>query len=483
MSETWPDVLAIDAWAGDGEGVIEGPVADTARRWAEETHLPDRPAPLAADEPADERDWWDARVGWGLVLPDDDTLSADDKAVAADAPPAIQRLLAARSKRIADEAGDPTLRAPVLRWRADLSNDHLRRYDPGLAPQDLDISGSRRGVGRGRLPRYLLLVGEPKVLPWEAQYVLGALAFVGRLALPDDALDRYVDHLLDGWSTSRCVAAQPVVWAVEESPSDITGLMRRTIVVPVFNAYAADAQILDRATLLQHADATQDKLGDALTTHKPAVIVTSSHGATSPLDDAAAMRARLGLPIDAAHAALDPAALLGAWQPDGAIWYAHACCSAGADGTAPYRGLATPGSSVDRVLEGVAAVGAQIAPLPTALLSAAKPARAFVGQVEPTFNWTLQHPDTGQALTDGLHAALYDGLFRVRPEPVAMAFRRHHAAVGRLFGRYFRAKRDIVRGREGAHTRALRAQLTALDRQSLVVLGDPTVAPPALGAG
>jgi hypothetical protein len=45
------------------------------------------------------------------------------------------------------------------------------------------------------------------------------------------------------------------------------------------------------------------------------------------------------------------------------------------------------------MLKNIAATaGARISPLPRALLGAEKPLRAFVGHVEPTFDWTLRDP-------------------------------------------------------------------------------------------
>ena len=129
------------------------------------------------------------------------------------------------------------------------------------------------------------------------------------------------------------------------------------------------------------------------------------------------------------------------------------------------------------------AIGAAVAPLPTALLSAERPIRAFIGHVEPTFDWTLRHPDNQQPLTIALHQALYDGMYRARPEPVGLAFRRVYTQAGQLFGQFQQARQHLsspdpqVRSRASAT--ALRAQLGALDRQACVILGDPTVALPS----
>jgi hypothetical protein len=257
--------------------------------------------------------------------------------------------------------------------------------------------------------------------------------------------------------------------------------MRHAIAEPVFAKLAADPQIGAGAMKLAGAEATLDRLSDALRDRRPAFVLTTSHGMTGPLDDPPAMAAQLGLPVDDGHRVLDAAQLLGAWQPDGAIWYSHACCSAGSDRRTRYAGLVTPGSSVDRVLQGVASVGARVAPLPTALLGASRPLRAFVGHVEPTFDWTLRAPATGQVLTATLVKALYGGLFRTRPETIGMALDRCFDHVGELLAQYYQALDDVNAGVAGAEVEATRTQLTALDRQSFVILGDPTAALPALG--
>jgi hypothetical protein len=45
------------------------------------------------------------------------------------------------------------------------------------------------------------------------------------------------------------------------------------------------------------------------------------------------------------------------------------------------------------------------------LLGAERPLRAFVGHVEPTFDWTLRDPTNKQVLTHVMCAALYDKLY------------------------------------------------------------------------
>jgi hypothetical protein len=196
---------------------------------------------------------------------------------------------------------------------------------------------------------------------------------------------------------------------------------------------------------------------------------------TGPLGKPEQMAATLGLPVDGLHATMDAEALLGCWQPGGAIWYAHACCSAGADENSAFAGLVRDGSAVDQVLRGVTAIGPCVAPLPTALLGAASPARAFIGHVEPTFDWTLASPFTGQPLTDSIVSALYGGL--CSGKPVGLAFEGPYKHIGELASAHERAVQEFAQmvRRADSVTAAIYVKLAWMDRQSTVILGDPTV--------
>ncbi|HEX7184096.1 MAG TPA: hypothetical protein VF756_19860 [Thermoanaerobaculia bacterium] len=465
MAEEWPDKLAVNAWTGEEEPAAD--VSDQAKAWAVRRQIDKVPRLLAAPEPVDLRDWRKPEVGWGLVLPENEQISVADRAAGADAPEPIRKLLA-------DRAG-----APVFRYRPDLQNRFLRRYYTDRAAQDVAISGSPRGTAPGKLPWYLLLCGSPEALPWDLQYVLNTAAFVGRLDLDDEGLARYVDALIGDWAGSACRPEQPVVWAVDHGPSDITFLMRQSIAEPVAKLLHDDTQIQDGLRRLAGADATAGALIDTLAARQPALVVTTSHGMTGPLNDLDLMAAQLGFLVDDRHAALGPDDLLAKWQPDGAIWYAHACCSAGSDARTRYKGLVSEGSSVEKILTAVAGLGARVAPLPRKLLGAEKPLRAFVGHVEPTFDWTLR-AETGQVLTSTIQKALYERMYRARPEPVGMSFEGVYRHVGELLAQWQQAFDGINQGAPGARAAALRSQLTALDRQSMVILGDPTAAIPPL---
>jgi len=61
-----------------------------------------------------------------------------------------------------------------------------------------------------------------------------------------------------------------------------------------------------------------------------------------------------------------------------------------------------------------------------------------------------------------------------------LAFEGCYRLVGELLADWYQAIADINKMIPDATTRAMRTQLAALDRQSMVILGDPTVAVPRL---
>ena len=468
----FPSALSINAWTGTSTAV--GPAAPQARAWGLQKP-PISATVLLAAEDIDPRDWRHPEVGWGLVLPEaDDRWSPAERAVAADAPEPIQRLRAFRAN------------APVFRYRPDLGTTELRRYFPDGPPRDVAVNGSKPGTAAAALPLYLLLAGGPDALPWRLQYALNtAPRHVGRLDLDEAGLDHYVRAVETDWADADSRLRRAVVWATDHGPDDITHLMRRVIAEPVFEKLRADSDVGAGARLSAGQEALASSLAEALAESRPGLVVTTSHGMTGPLDDRDAMAAQMGMLVDTHGALARPGHLLAGWEPDGAIWYAHACCSAGSDAATSFDGLFEPDSAIARTLGAVAGCGALTAPLPRALLGAERPLRAFIGHVEPTFDWTLRSPRTKQVLSDSILRSLYHGLYKPTPDPVGLAFRGAYAPVGGLLVNWGHARDEFEAAetfeeRELARQKALYTRLAGLDRQSLVILGDPAVGPPSV---
>jgi hypothetical protein len=468
---TWPTTFNINAWTG--EEPVSGEVSPKAKAWTLRAKPPAARASLAV-EPEDPANWRDSRVGWGLVLVDREGLSQEERVTGSDAPEPIQVLLKERGN------------APIFRYPcpSPYRLTHLRNYASGI---DVDINGAPRGLDPDALPQYLLIYGTPAEIPWDFQYVLSTNRLVGRLDLQGDALNNYIQALLNEWKDSSSHIEQAVVWAADYG-NDITHLMRDAIAAPVYTKWRKDNTLRDTAVFLDGSvtNASAAALITTISQKKPALIVTTSHGQTGPLSDPREMKANLGLPIGQDFQAIDPEQLLATWEPDGAIWYAHACCSAGCDAvtlygcvgqTDPALCLVKPGSTIDRVLKGLTGLGALVAPMPNALLGAKKPLRAFIGHVEPTFDWTIQQPATGQFLTSNIQRALYDNVYL--PMPIGLALQEWYKSLAGLYTASDRL-RALYDGKEDTLIPLLHCQLTARDRQSMVILGDPTVKLPRL---
>jgi hypothetical protein len=130
------------------------------------------------------------------------------------------------------------------------------------------------------------------------------------------------------------------------------------------------------------------------------------------------------------------------------------------------------------VLDGIAACGAMIAPLPQALLGAREPLKGFIGQIEPTFNWTLKDDATGQWLTNPIAKAMHQKLFR--SQPLGRVVHEIHQIATTLAAQFSDAQdRSVTHAdpdtRQRNEEKALRLRLVGQDLMSLVVLGDPAV--------
>ncbi len=465
----WPETLTANAWTGDA--AVTGTLDVDAGHWAVRDHFAGRPdSERAAERRPDLADWRDWRVGWALVLPADASLDRRRRALADDVPEPLRRLAAARAP-----GGEPI----VLRYEP-ADPDNLYRYYPDGSRHPLPLTGEGpRGARRGQLPHYLLLIGSPARIPWEVQFELNTVAFTGRLDLDEEGLCHYAEAALTDWAGSPVDSTAPLLWTVQHAAGDITWLMRQAVGERALAGWRSDPQIGDRARVLRGSEATGDRLAADLARGNPGVVVTTSHGMTGPAHAPERMRATLGWLVDDRHEAVDPGSIVGAWAPHGVVWYALACCSAGGSGRDQFAGLLEPGSDAARTVGDVAALGPVTAPFPRALLGAPRPARAFIGHVEPTFDWTLRREDTGLVTTDTLVSALYDQFFQATPAPVGVAFRDYYLQAASLRVRWA-AARPHARDRTAARATALLAGLAGMDRQCMVILGDPAVAPAPL---
>ncbi len=452
-----PAEIAINAWTGSQEATAA--LDARAPLWGTLGLLPRSQQVLDLGEPADQRDWCSPAVGYGILLAESDAAPAD-KALALDAEPPVRDLLQARPGTV------------MLRWDPNLPPGTVRRYFPDGSSQPPDrLSGF--GTGLGQIPRYVLIIGGPESVPWPVQYELSNRRAVGRLPLTGDALDHYITALINDFKDSEIDVQAPLMWTVDLG--DITAQMRAVIAGPL--AARLTDKRLPRFTHLVDDQATGAGLLAALAAQQPALVVTSSHGVAEGSGEQ--LRAVLGQPVDDARQMIDVDAVDAA-MPGGAIWHSQACCSAGSEGPSKYAGLLNQGTTALAVINEVASLGSTVAPAALRLLGRKNPVRAVIGHVEPTFDLTLRVADTGQGLGGDIVNALSTNLFLAR-QPLGLAFADYRAGVGELYAQYATALRQRNQtGDDAVLPRLTRLQLTAMDRQSMVILGDPTVTLPPL---
>lgn len=446
--------LQMDAFVDGGPHAPE-PASKNYIRWAAaRTPELQREVPLKPAPKPDLQRWSDPNVGWGVVMAES----------AGDPPPILKKLISAR-------------KAPVFRF--DKTSPHafsaLRDERGPLA----DIASSPYGNDKRSMPYYLLIYGSPVDVPWSLQYVLGMRHCVGRLDLDPPALENYINAVLTDFAGEPANPYRTVTWSVDHK-SGITNLLRVKLADPLYELFQEDDERKATSAFLASDDAGRAATKQALSQElalRPGLIVTTSHGYASAAPNALSPddKARqLGWLVDQNEALLDPEELLQSWQPGGAIWYAHACCSAGSDAQTVFDGLFADATPAQKLLQGVADLGARTAPFPKTLLGAKNPARAFIGHVEPTFNWTVAHPNTQQSLTGPLIEAIVD---LNRGTPVGRAFLERVAQAGSLLSSHDRARSAYNQGAQNGDE-LLRLKLTALDIQSTVILGDPAAALP-----
>lgn len=127
-------------------------------------------------------------------------------------------------------------------------------------------------------PQYILLVGSPQAIPFEFQTVLDIAANVGRVHFDDlKDLETYVDKLIRLETQSAPVVDKEVLFfGPNAGQGDATFYSHEFMVKPLRD-HTRDSIGFDVHTLLDFK-ATKDNLMNALTTRKPALVYTASHG-------------------------------------------------------------------------------------------------------------------------------------------------------------------------------------------------------------
>jgi hypothetical protein len=403
----------------------------------------------------------DPEVGFGLVVKDDPGFSIQEKLDGDDLTSSAKRLLQAR-------------KGVVLRYNAGAPVGTLRRYLGNDQFQDQSIALPIYGIAPGQIPRYLLILGSPIDIPWRIQFSLQSNCLVGRLDLTEEALSRYVTAVLGNTGTMQTVPSA-LIWSAVNGANDITALMRNCIAKPIAKRIKERNAAATLTSLgLSHIGGQAGDLIDALRAERPNFVTTTSHGMTGPVGQPQEMRTSLGVLVDSNQQLLDPSQVLSNWSPEGAFWYSHACCSAGSNSNAALADYVAPNTPLFNLLKSIAVdCDDMIAPFPTALLSAEKPLLGFIGHVEPTFNWSLQQPNTGQWLSLPLVNSIVTEFLEKR-KPIGLALEAcRRLAANVVMAADANANAVVLGGNLNKAGEIMALRLIGHDWNSMVLLGDP----------
>ncbi len=364
------------------------------------------PVDTALDAPASESLLPDAQRGANLLAPPD-ALPEQGWAIVAPKGPAGDHLL--------------ELIAPLRRLREEEQGREalVYRVEPGMdasAAANWIQRDYRDAVGRreSSRPRYLLLLGNPDVVSWDLQQMLGGEAFVGRLGFEADRdYEAYIDKVLQFAQSPEAPRANALFHSVlDGSRATLEG--HKHLMQPLLEMArtAMKAGTFEAASIVDIPMATPSLSPDTITSTaailrqsaetKAAMLFTMSHGAGIPKDGWKSIeqqRAQQGAMVlggkgdlltanDVAHARFLP----------GGVWFMFACYGAGTPTRSAYlpwleklRTLGMLGKVPGDVLAALPKEGESpfIAALPQSALANSNGPLGAIGHVDLAWSWSF----------------------------------------------------------------------------------------------
>jgi hypothetical protein len=179
---------------------------------------------------------------------------------------------------------------PLLKHRQNQAGAFFKQYDysPGMTKQDfLAREHAPPGPPDPRhVPYYLLIVGDPRSIPFRFQYELDVQYGVGRICF-----ERAGDYTNYAHSVVRAEAEPPVrpkqliFFGTTHEDDPATEMMMRELTLPLAEALAA-AELGWDIRLVSGPIATKAELGRLLGgTETPALLFTATHGVYFPPDN------------------------------------------------------------------------------------------------------------------------------------------------------------------------------------------------------
>jgi hypothetical protein len=217
------------------------------------------------------------QAGWGVLF------AAEDEPCIADLKAAMAPLLERRKQQAGDRYFELT--GPSAYRKGETKDTFLKRHKLGPGPVDPT-----------KLPYYLLIVGDPRKIPFRFQYMLDVQFAVGRLHFdaPNeramlDMYARYAESVSKAETLAEAgelaLAPRAVLFGVQNENDKATRLSSNQLVGPLADELQGMHKDWDISACLG-AKAKRDDLADHLGGKStPALLFTASHGLGTRADD------------------------------------------------------------------------------------------------------------------------------------------------------------------------------------------------------
>ena len=327
-------------------------------------------------------------------------------------------------------------------------------------------------------PHYVLIVGDPQLVPFRFQSILATAAAVGRLDFESiEDLKAYVDKVIRLESAQEpVVKAETVFFAPDPGPHDPTYFSRHFMAAPL-------AQDLKNRTgfkihELFGNDATKSRLQEVLSDTKPALVYTASHGLgaqNEPFETQKKINGGICCQQTEADS-LYTAADVPLDKPflEGAIVFQFACFGYGTPAESDYaHWLGNPKLNTKQDF---------VAALPKRLLAHPHGPISFVGHLDTAWLHGFDDPAT-PGISDVWNPRIepfknaVESLLGVQPSgramsPMAARYDLYNAILTNIYDRMQRGKLQIT---PEFQKKFVNTFITRSDAQNYMILGDPAV--------